>query len=535
MKPGEVLWKKYCSFFDKDFSEQLEQNEKKKEEYFKKWKNTKMAKLLCPHGVEKFEDVPLTSYEDYPILHEFGKKMNELCESIHRKKGELCYDYYNKIGKQAAAILDGWLPDDYAFPMCTGGTTGAPKWIPHGTTFSCQLLTDAMRTVILACSEDFGETNTKPGENLLNVAAPIPYTTGWTFKCFESEFNLIPPLKITDNIKSVRKKVSVMLKMLKRNKVSWLGGTASFLKLLYYYFMNPQDLYKEYYESTGVGLKKFILYLMWQKSKKSRKRYKSIHEILPLKGIMIGGVGTRFYADFIKEAYEIEPLVAYGSAEGLYMLGLPHRRMGLHPVLDGRYFEFLNSAGEIKKINELKKDRVYEVIGTTFHSILARYRVGDILRVVDIRDDGMPIFEFESRKTALIDIYGWFRITEAIAEKALYNAGLRMSDNWAVTKELEPKEHLLILMEKDWEYSEEEASSKLFNVLKELDSNFRNYVHDYKIKDASEAIKVKYLKKGAFRRYGLKMEKEGKPLSCYKPPKIIPYEKHEIAQTLMEV
>ena len=78
MGDDEDLWKKYCSFFDKDFSEQVEYSEKKLDEHFKKWQNTNTAKQLCPKGVKKFENVPLTTYDDYPILHEFGKKIEGL-------------------------------------------------------------------------------------------------------------------------------------------------------------------------------------------------------------------------------------------------------------------------------------------------------------------------------------------------------------------------------------------------------------------------------------------------------------------------
>lgn len=47
---GEELWKKYRSFFDKNFSEQVEYKEHKLKEHFKRWKQTKMAKQLFQKG-----------------------------------------------------------------------------------------------------------------------------------------------------------------------------------------------------------------------------------------------------------------------------------------------------------------------------------------------------------------------------------------------------------------------------------------------------------------------------------------------------
>lgn len=106
MEDGKKLWKKYCSFLDKSFSEQVEHSERKKEEYFDKWKRTKMAEQLCPEGVKKFEDIPITTYEDYPIIHEFGKKMEELEKTVPRRRGERLWNYYDRIGKQVAPMLE---------------------------------------------------------------------------------------------------------------------------------------------------------------------------------------------------------------------------------------------------------------------------------------------------------------------------------------------------------------------------------------------------------------------------------------------
>ena len=55
---------------------------------------------------------------------------------------------------------------------------------------------------------------------------------------------------------------------------------------------------------------------------------------------------------------------------------------------------------------------------------------------------------------------------------------------------------------------------------------------DFGIKDPSEAVKVEYLRPGAFLRYSMIKAKEGSPIGQYKAPKIIPSEKTEIYETL---
>ena len=47
--------------------------------------------------------------------------------------------------------------------------------------------------------------------------------------------------------------------------------------------------------------------------------------------------------------------------------------------------------GPFKDVDELKKG-IYSLIITPYGSMLFRYSIGDLFRVIDFRDDGMPIF-----------------------------------------------------------------------------------------------------------------------------------------------
>ena len=109
MNDGTSLWQEYCGFLDRTFSEQVAHNEKQKEELFDEWKHTEAAKHLCPNGVKGFEDIPLTTYDDYPILREFGEAVEHLSETAPRGKREFLWEYYDRISRQVASMLDGWL------------------------------------------------------------------------------------------------------------------------------------------------------------------------------------------------------------------------------------------------------------------------------------------------------------------------------------------------------------------------------------------------------------------------------------------
>jgi len=537
MNTGKDLWNKYCSFFEKSFSEQVKYNKQRLQEYFEKWKHTKTAQHLCPGGVEKFEDVPLTTYEDYPILHEFGKKIEKLEKTVPREKGELWWDYYNRISKQVVPMLEGWLADEFSLCAKTTGTTGKNKWIVHGKEFWQNSATDMGTAVIFSASDKWGETRMEKGDTCLHLMAPVPYVSGYGFIALQEDFEVFPPPEVVDNISDMRKKIWIALKAIKSGKkVDWVGGIASSLYLACKYFTEPEKLFRDYYQSLNYGLAKLVSLLIWIRYKFGGKKYQKTKEIMPLKGLAIAGLDTKLYREMFKYEFEMEPLNVYAATElGIVMLGRPDRKSDLMPNLRGRYLEFLTESGEIKAIDNLKEGEVYEIVGTPFGSMLMRYKMGDLVRVIDFRNDGEPVFSFESRKSTLIDIYGYFRISEATAIAALERAGLRNTDKWTITKITEPNEQLLLLMEREWGYPENVATSLVFDALQEINEDFHNYVKDFKIKEPSQVIKVEYLKKGAFMRYTMKKVKEGTPLGQIKIPKIIPPDKWELVELLRRV
>ena len=132
----------------------------------------------------------------------------------------------------------------------------------------------------------------------------------------------------------------------------------------------------------------------------------------------------------------------------------------------------------------------------------------------------------------MLDIYNYFRLSLSLAFKAFSLAGFPPSNNWAFTKEFEPREHLVQLMEKEQDLTEKQVAVKLYNAIKEIDPQFKSYIEDFKINDPEDVIKVKYLKRGAFKRYtGIKL-KQGVPLGRIKPARIITPKNQDIINIL---
>ncbi|RJS91062.1 hypothetical protein CW705_04470 [Candidatus Bathyarchaeota archaeon] len=534
------LWKRYCSIYEKDFSEQLDYNRKRMEQYFRKWKETVLAKTLCKDDIKRFRDVPITTYSDYPMLSEFGRKIAYIIERNPKRKGELFKDYYDRITQEIGASLNRYMTEPYFLCMKSTGTTGQSKWVVHGKTFWKNFEQASIATAVIACSDSWGETKLKVGDKCLNMNAPIPYISGWGAWASQTCFKLVPPIAICDNLQDMREKFFLILKAIQRGeKIAVGGGIGALFYMICKYFLDPEEFYREYYHSLDFGLKKMLLYLKMLQCKLGSKERKRIVELLPLKGVLIAGLDARLYIDFFKEEFGVEPLNIYGCTEaGPLMRGDPDRKRDLIPDLRTSYLEFKDEEGEIKELDELKKGEVYELVVTPFESMLFRYNIEDLLRVIDFRDDGMPIFAFEGRKIAVIDIYG-YRLSPNVIVQALSRAGLSSSDKWAVVKRFEPKEHLLFLMEKTWPYSERESEKIIFYSLIETEKTlpyrgrtFSDYVDDFRIKEPSEVVRVEYLRSGAFLRYSMIKAKEGAPIGQYKPPKIIPPGKIEIYETL---
>nr|MDO8134624.1 GH3 auxin-responsive promoter family protein [Candidatus Njordarchaeum guaymaensis] len=535
------LWRRYCSFYEKDFSEQIAYNRKRMERYFEKWRKTQLAKLLCHDTIKKFKDVPITTYNDYHMLSEFGRKISDATRTYPRKHEELFKDYYDRLSREVGSWLDRYMTEPLYLCMKTTGTTGQSKWVVHGETFWKNFESASIATAVVACSDTWGETKARVGDKALNMNAPIPYISGWGAFASQKHFELIPSIEVSDNLRDMREKFNIILRSIKKGeKITMGGGIGSLFYMICKYFVAPEEFYTEYYHSMGFGLRKTLLYLKMLQCKLSSKERNTITDFVPLKGVLVAGMEAGLYIEFFKEEFNLEPLHIYGSTEaGPLMRGDPDRKTDLVPDLRTSYLEFKTENGDTRDLDELRKGEIYDLVVTPFGSILFRYDMEDLLRVIDFRDDGMPIFSFESRKTTVIRLYE-YDVTSNTIVQALSKAGLRSSDKWAVAKLLKPREHLHFLMEKGWPYSEKEAERIIFDSLMKAEESIqrpdetllRDYVRDFGIRDPSDVIRVEYLRPGAFLRYTILMSKRGVPIGQYKPPKIILPEKMEIYETL---
>ncbi len=537
MHKGDDIWREYCAHFEKDFSTQLEESESILKKHFKRWTRTKTAKYICSGDTIFLEDIPVTTYEDYPILTTFGRRVENILKKDPRPKGQTWWQYYHSHRNKIGGMLKGWLPYEYGICAKTTGSLGKSRWYAHGVPFVTNMRREAVTGIALGCSEEWGTTKLGYGDTVLNMGVPIPYMVGHAMRLLDEEFNCFPPIEITDEISDMTKKLNLIIRSIKKGQnIDVATAMASTFYMFSQAVVAPEELYKEYYRSMRPGLKKIILYILYLKEKLSHRKTEKAGDVLSVKGLCTAGLDAKLYSEYLKEQYGTYPLNMYGSTEyGIVMHGMPDRRSDLMPSLRCMYFEFLDEEGELYRIEELKKNEVYEVLGTPYGSMLFRYSVGDLLRVIDKRDDGMPIFTFEGRKENLLTIRDYMTISESMAFKLMEEAELKNTDRWLITKKFDPVEKILVLMEKDWTFDEAAAEERVFNALNRLSPEFRDMIEDFGIDTPKQIIEVRYLKKGAFMRYSLKKKEEGVPIGQYKTPKVLLPEKSEEIELITSV
>jgi hypothetical protein len=344
----DELWKRHCSFFEKDFKEQLEYNKQMMKKHIETWSRTVNAKTICKdRELTGIKDIPITNYGDYRVLSKFGEKILEKEKSEPRKGNELWYDYYSRILNYTSDVVDGYLPDKTQTCVKTTGTTGVSKWIAHGEKFNDHMVADTTAIVLMALATEGGKNLFDNKPNALNLSAPVPYLNGWMIRYWETLVNFIPPVEVTDSISDFGKKFYLSLKSIENgNKISLAGGSGALLYMACKYFLDPEYFLEETSKMTSSKTKKALIFLKLMSTKLKGKRHGSLQDTLPLKGVVIGSTDARVYADFFREEFGIEPLNAYAASEiGCAMFGRPDRKLDFFPNLRSVYHEFLDDNG----------------------------------------------------------------------------------------------------------------------------------------------------------------------------------------------
>ncbi len=273
-------------------------------------------------------------------------------------------------------------------------------------------------------------------------------------------------------------------------------------------------------------------------------------DLWDLKVVMGGGTDSAIFKEKVQGMWGRKPLELYGGTEGGIYAMQTWDFAGMTFVPNLNFFEFIPEDEHYRwrldhtyqprtvLLNELKPDNNYEIVITNLHGgALVRFRLGDMIRIVSLRNEysdiDLPQMVFYGRADYVIDIAGLGRLTERIIWEALQNAGVPYVE-WAARKEVWGDRavlHLYIEPSQKTTVNEREIATIFSRELRKLESTYHH--NPYNIYDdtedrpdvESQQVEVAFLPQGAFANYIAQRQAEGADLGHLKPPHVNPSDK----------
>ncbi len=426
------VWRKCCGFIDLSMAEFMQVQERllleQLELYAKSGLGKKLFGGLFPRRLADFRrSFPLTTYEDYAAY-------------LSEKREDL-------------------LPAKPDYWVCTSGKLGTyeRKWAPYSRGMVQTHIKNFFASIIFAvCSKKF-EFNLKENYKFLYAMAPPPYLTGMVPYGLKDEFpfEYLPPLSVAEK-----------MTFEERNKEGFRLGLARGIDLFFGVSSVLVKIGEKFSQEEPGGsdfgklgaLSKIRLAWGFLHSKIQHRQLLP-KDVWNLKGIICAGTDTAFYKERIENYWGKKPIEIYGGTE----IGIAatqtwdHEGLVLFP--DANFWEFIPEEEYKKSLanpgyvpetvlaNELEPGKRYELVITNFRGgAFLRYRVGDLIKVVGLRNDrpgtGLPQIVYEDRVHDVIDLAGFTRITERTLWEALKKAGITHG-NW-VAKKAFAKDHPIL-------------------------------------------------------------------------------------------
>lgn len=508
----EEVWRKYCGFLDLKVDRFMEIQERLLMEQIDLLSQCSLGRHFLgnaqPRTIAEFRRlVPLTDHTDY--LPYFLKNPN---------------------------VEPGVLPSEPVHWARTSGRSSEYgfKWAPYSKEMTKKVGEFVVTTFLLASSSGRGDVRLEPGDVTLLTLAPAPYFTGGVIaRGFEQELEplFIPSLEDGDKMEfEARMKEGFRLGL--RHGIDLFYGLASVLVAI-----------GEQFE-RGSGSMKFsvdmlhptIISRLVKGLVKSKLQRRSLlpRDLWKVKGIIAGGMDTAFYRDKIEAYWGVKPLEGYGGTEvgGVAVQTWNHNGMTFLP--DCNFLEFIPEQEFYRNAEDARytpqtltldevKPGIYELVVTNFHgNAFVRYRTGDFIEIIALRDDELdidiPQMVFHARVDGIIDISGFTRLTEKSIYKAVEESGIPYT-GWTARKEYHQDKPIVHLyLESTNGYRSEEVSQAVHDRLKQEDSGYA----DLESMLGIYPLQVTMLPHGAFNRYIESKRQAGADLAHLKPPRMNP-------------
>jgi hypothetical protein len=525
----EELWQMCCGFIDLSPEQFMDIQKRLLLEQIELLKDCELGRKVMrgamPETVEEFrEQVPLTTYADYcPELPEHR-------EDILPAKPML---WQHTSGRSS----------EYPFKWET------VKWVPLSSRFCHELGILMFGIGILAsCSRKGDVSGAREHAKIVYTVAPRSYTSGVMTYIMQEASNpdLLPPLEEAENM-SFEDRIELGFKQALSEGLDYFFGLPIILVAV------GEKLRRQ---SGAVDIRPLLTQpkVLFRLAKGLAKSKLARRPMLPkdlwsVSGIMCGGTDGAVFKEKVKELWGRYPLDTYSCTEGCLIATQTWDHDGMAFVPNLNFLEFIPEAEYSKwqldnsyqpktiLLDEVKAGENYEVVITNFHGgAMVRYRMGDVVRITSLRNEklgiGIPQMVFEGRADEIINVGGFFRLTEKVIWQAIENTNIPYED-WAVRREMvedKPVLHVFLELKEGYIASERGVARAIHDQLKILDDGFiyselENVLGDVDSVLDLKPIKVTLLPEGAFTNYIAQRRAEGADLAHLKPRHISPSEK----------
>lgn len=501
----EELWKRYCGFLDLSLTEFMKVQERLLLEQLQLLNSSELGKRFlngkAPTSVEEFRRaVPLTNYNDYePFL-------SQEQEHILPRKPYL------------------W--------SHTSGRSGRYKWVPYSEETYHKAGERIMAALLLAMAREHGDVRLEQGDVLLYNTPSRPYASGIALVSLADFFPLhfVPPLEETETM-SFQARMEMSFQMALITGIDLIGSITSVLVKI-----------GERFAQGGGGARpsRYLLHpkAMFRLLRALIRSRMAGRPMLPkdlwsVKGVLCGGTDTALYKKTVAEYWGITPFEIYAATEpGGTAAVQAWNKQGLYFFPDVVFLEFIPEKEWIAQreepsyqpqtvlLSEVQTGQRYELVITSFDGgPFLRYRMGDLIRFVALRDEAvsidLPSMECAGRSDGLIDLAGFTGLMdEPLVWRAIHNTGIPYED-WTARKETaDDGSRLHIYLEAKQDVTPEEIWQRINSNLRELNRFYAD------LEDTLEVhpLKVTLLPRGVFRAYYLERQAAGADLSHLKPP-----------------
>ncbi|MBI2869524.1 MAG: GH3 auxin-responsive promoter family protein [Chloroflexi bacterium] len=499
-------WERYCGFLDLSLDEFMGIQNHLLMEEVEVVHGSQLGQRLVgmderPQTLDEFRKrVPLTSYEDYAPF----------------------------IGERQEDVL----AQPPAYWTHTSGRGGKFKWIPYTERADEVFCRNIISMAILGLASKRGEVGLRPGVKVLSNLPERPYISGCLAFNIAKRFTWfnIPPLDLAEKME-FQERIERGFKIALRDEVDLVISMSSVL-------IKIGDLFSE-----GTQRMKFAPFMMHPRilSRLGRAKLASRREkraMLPkdlwnIKGVISWGTDIGIYKEKIKQCWGKEPLEFYAFAEAGLIALQSWNKKGMTFLPHTAFYEFIPEAEWLKcredrsykpgtvLMDELKPGGVYELVVTNFYGMpFLRYRVGDLVKIVALRDEeagvNLPQMVFQSRADGIVDIGGFTRLDEKVIWQAIANTHIKYVD-WTARKETENGDSVLRLYIELYEQVHPKKLEEMVHEqLKLMDRDYSNLETMLNMRP----LRVTLLPKGAFQRFYNSKRLAGYDLAHLKPPHI---------------